>query len=532
MKKVVLGLLGLLFLSVGSSHALILEFINLNFDGLMDRFAEMQFAAPGNDFGWAMFWLPTKSLDIPEAIHLDGETKYCKKLVKWLYYNSQRWERLWPLDAYTLGVLRQGNASYNNLSMSGGIYTACDENLYGIFGQVNYLWSGQESSIIAGTKLDYQGNWLSGEFADSFEYFNNTLPLWYLVDSVGGIGFVWWVLTWHDCLICMLNQNCSDPSCNVPVCSGDSIGELFVTSGDAVFQQSGCAFYFSWWVGTTGDIGDIQRGITIQWNVGLSQSLDSHDRQTLLWNYKQKISVINVPKVNIGTLINTVRKKAQNLCRWRVNYALESIPAGYDDEVLCINYDEYSSGNQVVIDLSNSTDKSLYLWRTLIVKNADVHIKHSMDENDDAFDLFLDNGNLYLDREMPTYLTSFSREWYPTSFSWETVTEWLFLKGNLIVNGLILWSSGSAVSEVAHKLYVHGKLNSLNTPVEPSVGRETQVDNLLWSVFDYWINFQHVFTWYCNPITGSGSDGVACFEDPFADSPLVIIGQKFDTKLY
>ncbi|NOZ45015.1 MAG: hypothetical protein GXP45_07945 [bacterium] len=47
-----------------------------------------------------------------------------------------------------------------------------------------------------------------------------------------------------------------------------------------------------------------------------------------------------------------------------------------------------------------------------------------------------------------------------------------------------------------------------------------------------WINFQRIFTWICNPITGSGSDGVACFDDKFADSPLVIIGQDFDSQLY
>ncbi|NOZ45016.1 MAG: hypothetical protein GXP45_07950 [bacterium] len=49
------------------------------------------------------------------------------------------------------------------------------------------------------------------------------------------------------------------------------------------------------------------------------------------------------------------------------------------------------------------------------------------------------------------------------------MTQGLYLKGNIIVNGLILGYNGSLVSEVPHKLYIHGKINSLNTPVEPSL---------------------------------------------------------------
>jgi hypothetical protein len=49
--------------------------------------------------------------------------------------------------------------------------------------------------------------------------------------------------------------------------------------------------------------------------------LEAQDRQTLLGNYNQAISVINVPKVNISTLVNQAKKNAQTLCRGRENYA-------------------------------------------------------------------------------------------------------------------------------------------------------------------------------------------------------------------
>jgi hypothetical protein len=133
MKKIFLLLSAIVFFLLGSSHALVLEFINLNFDGLLDRFAETHFNAPGNDFGGAIFWLPAKSLLTSQEIDLDGETKHCRKMVRGMYYNSQRGERLWPMDVYTLETLREANASYNDLVLSGALYTTCDENIYGIF---------------------------------------------------------------------------------------------------------------------------------------------------------------------------------------------------------------------------------------------------------------------------------------------------------------------------------------------------------------------------------------------------------------
>ena len=82
MKKILVTFLSFVLLSVGASQALILEFINLNFDGLLERLAETHFNAPGNDFGGAIFWLPAKSLFTSETISLDGEDKHCRKMVR------------------------------------------------------------------------------------------------------------------------------------------------------------------------------------------------------------------------------------------------------------------------------------------------------------------------------------------------------------------------------------------------------------------------------------------------------------------
>lgn len=50
-----------------------------------------------------------------------------------MYYNSQRGERLWPLDVQTLATLQEANDSYDGLSIAGGLYTVCGEDdLYSI----------------------------------------------------------------------------------------------------------------------------------------------------------------------------------------------------------------------------------------------------------------------------------------------------------------------------------------------------------------------------------------------------------------
>jgi hypothetical protein len=52
--------------------------------------------------------------------------------------------------------------------------------------------------------------------------------------------------------------------------------------------------------------------------------------------------------------------------------------------------------NILVIDFS-SPDKAKYLGKTLILRNGDLHVQHSMLGSDQPLDLFVDNGNLYFD---------------------------------------------------------------------------------------------------------------------------------------
>ena len=65
-----------------------------------------------------------------------------------------------------------------------------------------------------------------GEFADSLQYFDNKVPIGYLYDSNGGIGYVGGELTGHENLIDFLND-------------GEEINNGFVYSGDTIVSNNG-----------------------------------------------------------------------------------------------------------------------------------------------------------------------------------------------------------------------------------------------------------------------------------------------------
>jgi len=518
-------------LSIGLSQALILEFINLNLSSLMDRFTEAHFMWSGNDFGWAIFRLPTKSLTFPEEITLSWwDSRNCRKYVRGMYYNSQRWERIRPLDVYTLKTFQDINPNYEQLAISWWRYTTCDSwNTFNIYWQIKYNRSWTESRNTAGLKVTYTWNNFQDEFSENFEYFNNEFPLWYIMDSVWWLAFVWWLFSWHGCLICQLNWNCTNPSCGT-TCSWDSIHELFELSWDYIIPQESCNFWFSWWA-ITWNISDIQRWINIQWNIGLSRSIQKENRETLLWNFEQKIAVTNAPNFTASTLINDVKKNTQSICRGRKNYANTSIPNGLADNILCLTYDTYDTWNNTTINLNNSIDRQKFLNKTLIIKNWDLTLENSLRDEDWTLDIFIDKWNLYLEK-WNINLQNFNGEWYPAT-TW-IVAQWLFLKGNIVINWLMLSKEWTERTWYNHKLYIHWKLNTLNTPLAPSEWRTTQIEHLFGNTtYNDRINLQNIFTRTCNPITWSGSDNTSCFMDPLADSNIIIIwNKKYKSNLF
>lgn len=497
-KKILITLIVIIWAiyTIVKVSALQLIFPDITGSSFENKYSSVHFMAPGNNFPGHIFWLASKS--IPDmTVILNWDSKTCTKQLRGIYFNSQRGKRLRPLDNDTLTLLQDQNSSYNNLQVEWWLYTTCDSNDYSIFGAITYSRSGLESHLIAGTKLNYNDNKMIGEFADSLQYFDNKVPIGYLYDSNGGIGYVGGELTGHENLIDFLND-------------GEEINNGFVYSGDTIVSNNGGRWTN---IQSGNNAMETLRNLIIQGSVGLSKSITDIERRSLLGNFQDKTVIYNGSDINSSTLINTAKQNAQSLCQWKeINPELD-----VDESVLCYE------NSDLTIDLA-STD---YENKTIIVKNANVILQNGMNENSSPLNLFVDKGNLYL----PTSISpqNFSTSWFPTSDAATTI--WLFLKWNIIVNGLILWGTPGAEIWFDHKLHFQGKITILNTPLEPSEWRTTQITDMLWAAYAWRINLQKVFTRQCG-LTWSASDGTPCGTwDVISITPLVILNGNYSSSL-
>ncbi len=501
-KILVISSLILLGISFGISKAsFLLNFTGISAQSLIEKFSNVNFVAPGNNFGWWIFWLATRSVP-PTVITIagqPGQTKTCTKLVRGLYYNDQRGKRLRPLDIYTLTLLQEIDTGYHQLEVTWWLYTSCDDP-YSIFGSITYTINGTTPSyLIAGTKLDYNNNTLISAFADNFQYFNNTTPIGYLRDSYGGIGFVWGELTGHADLINFLNNNWM-------------IDSGFVFSWTDITPNSGARQFQT----TTGNTAaNTLWNLIVQWTLGLSNSLGNADRVALLGNPQEKTVIYNGNLINNATITNQAKINAEKLCKWK-----NRNPGSTSENVLCY------SGIDQTIDLDNETG---YKNKTIIMENGNIIFTRSMKWTYGGLDIFVDKWSIYLDNNQPT-MESFDMRGFPSTTQW--INSWVLIKGNIIINGLLIWWSPGNETGFTHKLYIQGKFSSLNTPLVPAAGRVSLIDNLFGTnYYDPYINLQNIFLRECK-LDGIGSDGSPCMIwSDVSRVPLVIVDGEYNSKL-
>ncbi len=509
------------WISVFALNSLEIMFLDLNINSLLDNFSDIHFMAWWNNFLWWVFWLPNISLPRTKEIHLSWNTNivHCHKKLRWIYYNEALWENIFPLDHTTLESLKNSDIIFSWMSITWWLYTSCDENPFWIYWQVGFFitWDINLSwYVTAWIKLDYTSNRLFPFFSKSFEYFNNQKPVWYIVDSVSWIWFVWWILTWHNCTICKLNWwNCDSICWNY--CTWDSINTLFQLSWNILLWKSWCniSYSTSWWN------VDVQWWIKIQWKIWLTKSLSQIQKQTLLWNITDKISIVWSPNFSSSNLIDDIRKKFYKLCRGTKTYwEVTELPENYDNDVICIKYQNYNSWNNITIDLKNDIQK--FKNKNICVYNANVILKNSMTKSASELNLFIDKWNLLLENINNSWnLQFFNSKWYPENNTW--VVKWVFIKWNIIINWLIAWYSWWKISTFNNKLFLHWKITSLNTMWNSSDWRKSQLENLFWTNnFNKRISLQNVFKWECN-ISWIWTDWVNCKNDNFYWNPLVII---------
>lgn len=498
--------------------AVTLNFMGINIWSIDKKFSEVVFRAAGNDFMWSFFWLNARSLTTWEVVSISWSvwsTKTCFKQVRWLYYNAQRWNRIWPLDDATKDYLLSYDNSYNNLTISGWLYTSCSGDEYSIYGQIKYTvsWDSYSSYLVAWTKYNRDTNTISWEFARNFQRFDNKYPIWYIYDDRGwGIGFVGWegYASNHGSLITSLN-------------AGSGINNLF-----SYWGNNNSEIIWPWWITISTNWWNAINtllNIWIQWTIWLSFSINNIEKNTLLWNFDRKTLIFNTLNVNFSKLINQVIQNAENICRDKyVDWS--SVNFNVNSNLFCI---DFSLGWNKFITLDN-TDITNLKNKILVIKNGDVKLGSAMSTTDWPTSIFIDRWNLIINQN--TNLIWIDWNWYPSVNN--AVTSWAYLKWNFIVNGLIMWYNWSNVSAFGRKLFINWKLASLNTPSMPSAWRSTQVQEVLstWAYNNYiWLD--RVFTRECDPIFGTGSDGVDCSStwDRNALLPLIIIDGYFPSNL-
>ncbi|AHB40931.1 hypothetical protein P148_SR1C00001G0117 [candidate division SR1 bacterium RAAC1_SR1_1] len=495
-------------------NGLMLNFTGLNQTSLLSKFSEIHFSSPGNDFGGGVFWLPMRSLSTPQTITANGTNKSCYKQLRGIYYNAARGARLWPLDKETLDLLNStGGQGYGNLQITGGLYTSCGSSAdqYGIFGVIEYTWGGTVSYIIAGTKLNYQQNYYTSEFAHTFEYFNNVTPLGFLWDSVGGIGFVGGAIAGSENLLDYLNTT-------------GSISNSFLITGSSIDSSSGSRS-----VNLTGDsqAKDTMWNILIQGSVVLTKATNIYEQRALLGNLEKRTILIN-SDINSATVINLAKKNAEVLCRGKTYLeggASTTLPLNNQEKVLC-----YKNTDNLDINLSDTLHKD----KTIIVKNGNITLLNTMSKDSPALDIFIDGGNLLIKNPVATK-TNFNQDGYPAEAS--VTNSGIFIKGNFVINGLLLGNNTAlGTFGIENKVHLLGKLAFLNTPTTPSQGRITQVNNVLGTgAFEERISLENIFTWSCE-LSGTGSDGTNCYSPIALTSsaivtPFVVLNANYPSNI-
>jgi hypothetical protein len=89
------------------------------------NYAGLHFNFSGNNYAGMMFFWTWIASD--QVLTLSGETITCSKQINWLYINPARWNRVWPLDEWTLNTLQSSSTIewYDDLELSGWFFTDC-----------------------------------------------------------------------------------------------------------------------------------------------------------------------------------------------------------------------------------------------------------------------------------------------------------------------------------------------------------------------------------------------------------------------
>ena len=509
---------------------------------LAQYFSAVHYSLWGNDIGGGFFWREVEDLETPVTISANGTGNVeCYGRVKGFYYSSQRGERLWPLDQESQSQLTNLNTNYGALTMQWGRYTRCQGNENNIYGKITHTYKDKSYDLIAGVSYNVAENKVTTPPAlrCNFQRLNNAIPFGYIYDSAGGIGILGasikssvmklatkWdadayknIHSFHraylgqlenwKCVSDIFDHDGQNPRYNdgsIPNYSSDKLDGLL----DFGFGSAQTTLF---------KLGI--RGI-----IWLSSELSNNSRGSIEGNQAGTSLLLNTDN-SIAGVINLARQRAEELCRnkW------QAVPVGYQQlhpnmSVLC--YDWAINPNSRLLHIDHydfgKNGKKIDL---IVAKNADVWLNHYQwwqESTAATANIFVDKWDLFLTDSTPLpELTTFRENGYrknklETSEPWDSRGN--FLKGNFIVNGLILGikSDASQFAPIKNKLVIHGKVASYNTYTTPDDNKKQVIKDILESDGRgnlqeerlKFIGLDQVFKWSCNSATGTGSDGTPC----------------------
>ena len=487
---------------------------------LANKFSTVHFNVWGNDFGGGFFWTEAKALATPQEVSANGERLLCSAQIRGFYYNSQRGERLWPLDTDSQGDLARIQSSYNpsQLTINWGFYTNCQKkqagkvvpenedgrtnSLYGIYGRITHTYKGREYSIYAGLLNNLQQNELpTAELRCNFQRIDNQYPFGYIYDKAGGIALVGayvksenlaQVNAFHESFTeklsktkCVndfysLREDPNNPEKTIPQ-TNDSI--LWPKDDTLIFGN--------------GNALETMMNLGIRGIVGLSSQVQTSDQKGIE-NNTQKTSLLVSTTENISNIINIANKRAESLCRNRWG---NLTPNG---DIICAKN-------------GGSIDPKRYAGKTIVIKEGDLTLTEYMDATSQPITILLIHGDLKLKNTNASQ--TFLGNGYPNK---NGIIKANFLKGNFIINGLIQ----NQGTEITNKLIVHGKIASFNTLQEPNDQTKVKLRNIgIDTSKKIWLS--EIFTWKCNIDTGKDTVGNPCGQENDGTSKSFLIDKSF-----
>ena len=419
-------------------------------------------------------------------------------------------------------------------------WTTFDIDPYWIYWRITHNYGWQKIDLIAWAHYDMDQNRISTwNLTCSLQRLSNNYPFWYIYDDYWHIGLIWarissnyvqWsekhkemVMNFHSGLNQLLNSWW--PSWKW-VCMNEifwfdwknmklmkqemsQIGSGYDIPGRSdnkdIWQTiRSLAEFLTAWNGTA------RTTVFSLWIKGIVWLTDEvRDSQKEYFENNQLQSTLMLrTETSISNIVNSVTRNAERICRWKWNTnwinwsALTS-----NDNIVCLSWSS-------ALSATAPTPKQL-AWRTVVVRNADLIINMNWSDhwNDDIINLFVDRWNLLLDVNENTKanLKSFDDYWYLTT---EGEIKAMFLKGNFIINWLILWWT-SWTGTINHRLYMHGKLISYNTITVPTTTRKKTIAHIIWrnwteATVPEWTSLTKLFAWSCNAVSWEGTDWTSC----------------------